>query len=369
MVGFYSRCWAVIIFVLAVNINTQAETEVSQLNHAINDFKAKSGGYQFIGLANYYNNFSYFVLTGSTLTKLNDQETLSLDKEATLFVVGRLDILALGGIRADIVITDDVFRVVKLNGNDNLELNILRKEDIKQEDLLPLKYNHLWSPLASLSRFIEACLVWINAWVGYWAASIFIFAILLKFVLLPVSIMTVRFQRKVSEIQSVLDPKLAEIKRNFDGEEAHELIMSAHKDLGVSPFYTLKPMLGTLIQIPFMIAIFNVLGEMSQLDGARFFWISSLAVPDVVMPLPFTLPMLGSDLHMMPFLMALASIGATMLFSNSLLSDEQVKKQRKKLFIMSIVFLFLFYPFPAAMVLYWTIANVVQAVQQKFLRV
>ena len=52
-----------------------------------------------------------------------------------------------------------------------------------------------------------------------------------------------RFQRRVSQVQAQLAPQLAEIKANYDGEEAHNRLMAAHKSLGVLPFYTLKPML------------------------------------------------------------------------------------------------------------------------------
>jgi len=122
-----------------------------------------------------------------------------------------------------------------------------------------------------LSKLIESILVLIQTYiVSSWGAVIIVFAILLKLLLLPVGIMTTNFQRKVSQIQSSLAPKLSDIKANYDGEEAHNRFMIAHKELGVSPFYALKPMLGLFIQLPIMIAVFNTLGEMSQFAGQSF---------------------------------------------------------------------------------------------------
>ena len=122
-----------------------------------------------------------------------------------------------------------------------------------------------------LSKLIESILVLIQTYiVSSWGVVIIVFAILLKLLLLPVGIMTTNFQRKVSQVQSSLAPKLSDIKTNYDGEEAQNSLMAAHKELGVSQFYALKPMLGLFIQIPILIAIFNALGEMSQFAGQSF---------------------------------------------------------------------------------------------------
>ena len=192
---------------------------------------------------------------------------------------------------------------------------------------------------------------------------------MLKILLLPVGIFTTNIQREVSQIQTQLAPRLAEIKASYDGEEAHNLLMAAHKELGVSPLYTLKPMLGTFIQVPIWIAVFNALGEMPQLDGQSFLWIDNLAFPDTVGQLPSAIPLLGDKISLLPFLMTVVTVGSTVLFKNRHATAIEMKRQRRNLYLMAVAFFVLFYPFPAAMVLYWTLANVFYAIQQQVIKI
>ena len=72
--------------------------------------------------------------------------------------------------------------------------------------------SHLWAPLAWLAKSIEFALTTIQANIASsWGLTIVIFSILLKLLLLPVGIMTVRFQRRVSQVQAQLTPQLAAI--------------------------------------------------------------------------------------------------------------------------------------------------------------
>ncbi len=160
---------------------------------------------------------------------------------------------------------------------------------------------------------------------------------------------------------------LQEIKANYDGQEAHERIMAAHKDLGVSPFYTLKPMLGMFIQVPILVAVFNMLGELPFLSGQTFWWMSNLAYPDAV--LSFTeagsgIPFFGSTLNLLPILMTVVTIGLAISYKDHVAPVSETRKQKRNLYLMAIAFFVLFYPFPSAMVLYWATANVLQVVQQ-----
>ena len=181
--------------------------------------------------------------------------------------------------------------------------------------------------------------------------------------------MTVHFQRRVSKVQAQLAPRLADIKANYDGEDAHNRLMAAHKELGVSPFYTLKPMLGSLIQIPILIAVFNAFGEMPQLGGQSFLWIENLAYPDSIGHLPFAIPMFGANISLLPFIMTAVTLFSTIIFSNRHAPEAEVNRQKRNLYFMAGAFFVLFYPFPAAMVLYWTLANILQTIQQQVIRI
>ncbi len=174
----------------------------------------------------------------------------------------------------------------------------------------------------------------------------------------------VKYQDQVNAHLGILEPKFAAIKQEFDGQQAHERMMAEYKALGITPFHTLKPMLGVFIQLPLLIAIFNVLGELEAVSGVGFLWIRDLSSPDSVAMLPFVLPLLGSGINLLPMLMTLFSIAAgwTQHFGN--MTPELVARQRRNLSLMAVGFLLLFYPFPASMVLYWTTSNALQLVEQ-----
>jgi len=194
-------------------------------------------------------------------------------------------------------------------------------------------------------------------------------SLLFRIFILPANVLLTRTQRNVSHIQARLAPELETIKANFSGEEAHNKFMAAHKAQGVTPFYNLKPLLLTLAPIPFLIAIFNVLGEFDKIVGHSFMWISDLAYPDAVFDFGVHIPLLGNSINLLPILMTLLTVFAALLHQNKIVSAKELRKQKLNLYFMALGFLLLFYPFPSAMVLYWTFANIWQLIQQRFIRV
>nr|WP_281347643.1 membrane protein insertase YidC [Marinicella rhabdoformis] len=230
-----------------------------------------------------------------------------------------------------------------------------------------LKYAHLWGWLRSIALGIEWLLTTINNAIGHWGWSIVLLSVVMKFLLMPVGLMTLRLQRNVSKNQTLLAPRLLEIKQKYKGEKAHNEMMAAHKELGISPFYTLKPLFSNFIQIPILVAIFNALGEMSALEGQGFLWVHDLSIPDALIDFGFAVPLLGSSLNLLPILMTLITLFSTIYYRNDLAPASETKKQKVNLYLMAFAFFVLFYPFPAAMVLYWAMANVLQFIQQKVL--
>ena len=230
-----------------------------------------------------------------------------------------------------------------------------------------VKYAHLWGWLRYLCLLIEGLLIQINHILGDWGWSIIVLSLVMKLLLMPVSLLTLKLQRSVSKNQTLLAPKLAKIKQQYKGEQAHNEMMAAHKELGITPFYSLKPLFSNFIQIPILVAIFNTLGEMSELEGQAFLWIQDLSVPDTLFNLGFAIPLLGSGFNLLPILMTLITLMSTIFYQNKWAPESETRKQKINLYLMAFAFFVLFYPFPAAMVLYWAMANVLQFVQQKAL--
>ena len=79
-----------------------------------------------------------------------------------------------------------------------------------------------------------------------------------------------------------------------------------------------------------------------------------------LLPLPVRLPFFGRYLNLLPFLMSGIAVAASLRFDSPILTPPLVRRQRRNLVGMALLFFLLFYTFPAGMVLYWTSTNALQ---------
>ncbi len=334
--------------------------------------------YPFVGLASYYQRLQGVNLNSEqTVTPLAlPTDDMPMIANEWTGVQGRYEVFLVAAPTATVRLTEAHielrWRSETLARQVRIFLGKPSDETLagtQQQAFSSLRYAHLWGWLAGLCLAIEKLMLLLHGAISVgWGITIILLAVTLKLLLLPVSLLTAKAQANVNRLQAQLQPKLNAIKANYDGEDAHQRSMAAYKSLGVSPFFALRPLPGTLIQLPVLVATFNVLGEMPQLYAAEFLWINNLAYPDAVALLPFTVPAMGDGLNLLPFIMFLVSVLATLAFSAPHSSAADTRRQKRNLYLMSAAFFFLFYPFPAAMVLYWTVNNLLQLIQQRLLR-
>jgi YidC/Oxa1 family membrane protein insertase len=313
-----------------------------------------------------------YIINENAVKRMGDENFYALNPSQSLAIVGHYKILVVSNVNANISFADEKL-ILKEGGNrQKFQVQILSKSDLAQlpQPLQKLKYAHLWEPFRLLCIGIEEALLWLHSLHSLgWGITIIFLSLLFKIFILPANILLTRSQKKVSHIQARLAPELELIKTNFSGEEAHNKFMAAHKANGVTPFYNLKPLLLTLAPIPFWIAIFNVLGELNQIAGHSFMWITDLAYPDAVFDFGAHIPLLGSSINLLPILMSLLTVFAALLHQNKIVSAKELRRQKLNLYFMAFGFLLLFYPFPSAMVLYWTFSNIWGLIQQRSIRV
>jgi YidC/Oxa1 family membrane protein insertase len=334
--------------------------------------------YDFDGIASYYNDTPAFKMSPSgkvKFVKFKDGEPQSIQDQRVGYK-GRFEAVMIEAPGAEIVLNHDHFTVEWPSGTrPELTLAygsidvVAAMDGAADLNFKRLKYSHLPRWLGALSKGVEALYRTIQGVTGLgWGICLILLAIAIRIILFPLSLLTTRFQRELSGHQAALEPIFAKIKANYKGEAAHNKMMAAYKERGISPFYTLKPMIGTLIQIPILIAIFNMLGEVEFLKSAPFLFADSLAYPDAIGALPANLPLFGNSLNAMPFLMTAVTVFSTLTHSNSQASPTELKKQRRNLYLMAAAFFVLFYTFPSGMVLYWALANIVQWIQSRFVK-
>jgi YidC/Oxa1 family membrane protein insertase len=152
------------------------------------------------------------------------------------------------------------------------------------------------------------------------------------------------------EEMKALQPQLTAIREKYkkDPQKMNQEMMRLYKEHKVNPMGGCLPM---LLQLPFFVALYNVLNVSIELRQASFLppWIKDLSVYD-----PY---------YVLPILM-----GVSMIFTMKMTSTTMDPQQAKMMMFMNIAFIFLFAWLPAGLLLYITLSNVLSIVQQLYVR-
>jgi len=135
-------------------------------------------------------------------------------------------------------------------------------------------------------------------------------------------------------------PTINRIRSKYrqDMKKQQEEVLRFHKEHNLSPATPMVGCLPLLIQLPILFAFYKVLGNYLSLYQAPFFgWLHDLSASD-----PY---------YILPILM-----GATMLWQQSM-SPIADQKQRMMMMFMPIIMTAIFINFPAGIVLYWLVNN------------
>lgn len=322
--------------------------------------------YAFRGMAGYLSDYRIFQLNKSQAPTSQQSSSESFEKPLIL-VEGRFKILLLNSYGFTLSKDGEALILSQKNVDQRKIAGWLVP---KQEfgDLFPdleyTRYSYLIWPLAKL------CLVFQHSITGLLLVSdnpllsLLLFLLLLKGMLLPLSKLSNNINEKVNKTKRTLDPIIAEIKSEKKGEEAHNQIIQAYKNLGISPFYRLKTFLGLSIQIPIWICMFNILGEMSQFDVSQTGF-GSWAYPDALSKLQLNV---WSDIGFVfsVFPLCMAFVYFLVIFYNRNFEGHAESGLTKPL-VVAFTCLIIFYPFPAIMVLYWTLSIVLQWMEKSYI--
>lgn len=273
--------------------------------------------------------------------------------------------------------TDDQFTVKLHGGRDQAEAQLDLSPDSSEPgrfllyigpvepaalatampELSVMMYSGLWPWLAWISHLLFRMLAAIQSVIPVWGVAVVLLSLSVQIVMYPLTRFAERVQGQVLQTEARLDPQLSFIKANFKGGVQAEKILDLYRRENVHPLYSLKSIVGLVVVVPVFIGAFNMLAENIWLSSQSFLWIDDLSRPDSIMDLPLSVPFLGGDLSLLPFIMTALNVPAALLQGVHLESVELRKRHKQRSWITAIVFLLLFYTFPAAMVLYWTVNN------------
>jgi YidC/Oxa1 family membrane protein insertase len=140
--------------------------------------------------------------------------------------------------------------------------------------------------------------------------------------------------------------KVIQERHKGDRQKINEEMIGLYKKYKVNPLGGCLPM---ILQIPVFISLYHALFFSIELRGAPFMlWIQDLSAQD-------------------PYYVTPVLMGATMFLQQRLTPSTADPVQQKIFMFMPIIFTFLFITFPAGLVLYWTVNNLLTIAQQYYI--
>ncbi len=187
---------------------------------------------------------------------------------------------------------------------------------------------------------------------------IIIMAFLIKGAVYPLTKKSYRSMAQMRELQ----PQLEALKEKYSENpgKQQEATMKLYKDSGVNPLGGCMPM---LFQYPIIIALWQFLPQSIEIRQQGFLWAQDLSAPDIILSLPFDIPLYGDFIAGFCLLM-----GISMVFQMRLQSSTASNAQAKMfMYFMPVMIFFIFNKWASGLNLYYLCYNVLTAIQQKFI--
>lgn len=174
-----------------------------------------------------------------------------------------------------------------------------------------------------------------------WGVAIILLTVMIKAAFFPLSAASYKSMAQMRKVA----PRLQQIKERYgdDREKLHKAMMELYKTEKINPMGGCLPI---LVQVPVFIALYWVLlGSVEMRQAPFMLWITDLTATD-----PY---------YVLPVLM-----GISMFVQSSLNPTPPDPIQAKMMKIMPVAFSVFFFFFPAGLVLYWVVNNILSIAQQ-----
>jgi len=204
---------------------------------------------------------------------------------------------------------------------------------------LPLVVDYGWLTIVAAPIFW--CLEVIHKLVGNWGWAIIILTIFIKLLFFPLSAASYKSMAKMKAVT----PRLNALKERYgdDKQKLNAEMMNLYKSEKINPLGGCLPI---VIQIPVFIALYwALLGAVEMRDAPWTLWIHDLSSKD-----PY---------FVLPIIMVI-----TMFIQTKLNPTPPDPIQAKVMLLMPIIFGAMFLFFPAGLVLYWVVNNILSIAQQ-----
>ena len=219
--------------------------------------------------------------------------------------------------------------------------------------------------------WLQAILKWLlisfHKLIPNYGVAIILLTVVVKIVLYPLTKKSFESSAKMS----ALSPKMKEIQDKYKNnpQKLNAELAALYKREGVSPLSGCFPI---LLQMPIFFALYGLLNSFFELRGAGFLepWITDLSQPDSVWSFaPTSILFIGSDIRLLPILMAVTQILSSKLMQPAGASGggQQQSQMKMMTYAMPVIFLFVLYDVSSGLLLYWTMTNILSIGQQLYI--
>jgi YidC/Oxa1 family membrane protein insertase len=192
--------------------------------------------------------------------------------------------------------------------------------------------------------------------IANYGVVIIVFSILIRLLLWPLSVPQIKSSQKMK----LLQPKITEIREKYPEDQQRQQMetMNLYREYGINPVSGCLPL---LLQMPILYALWATLNSAIDLRKADFaLWITDLSVPDVVLTLPLSLPLLGNTLSGLALIM-----GATLFIQQKMMITDP--KQKAMIYVMPVLLTVMFNHLPSGLNLYYLMFNLLSIGQQIYM--
>ncbi|HML88821.1 MAG TPA: YidC/Oxa1 family membrane protein insertase [Methylomusa anaerophila] len=174
--------------------------------------------------------------------------------------------------------------------------------------------------------------------------AIILLTIAIKMALYPLTVKQIKSMKAMQDIQ----PKMKAIQEKYKGnpEKQQKELAALYKEAGINPLAGCLPL---LVQMPFLMSIFFAIRDYQYAQQPpSFLWLTDLSHAD-----PY---------YILPVLSALT----TFLMQKQTVTDAT--QQNKMMLVFMPLFIgYISMTFPAGLVVYWVVGNIIQILQQWFM--
>jgi YidC/Oxa1 family membrane protein insertase len=229
---------------------------------------------------------------------------------------------------------------------------------------LPRRWGGL--PMEWLGVPILLLMKWVYSYVHNYGVAIILLTLISKILFYPLTVRSLRSMKAMQALQPQVNALRARYKS--DPQRAQREMMELYRKHKVNPMGGCLPMVA---QVPIFYALYLALSVSVELQNAAFlcsswldpfaralrwlgaYWVDSLWICDLANPDP---------LYILPLLM-----GVTMFVQQKMSPTMGDPRQAKMMLVMPFVFTIMFVNLASGLVLYWTVSNLIQILQQWYM--